>query len=91
MIKMPRPSPAFVAILGGLLVTFLALLFQPLFLPGIIVALPFWPQGIHTRPGLVSNLLFLLTVYVGTWAFWAAVLYFPLRRLLRPSPGQTQS
>ena len=42
--------------------------------PGLLLAWPVWPEGIHTRPGPASALGFYLVYLVGNLVFWSLVL-----------------
>ena len=61
-----------VLLIAGLPVPYL----EFLSFPGVLLAAPFWPQGIHTSGmGETGALLMIGTVYAGTIAFWAAIAY----------------
>lgn len=53
-----------------------AAFFYPVMLPGLLLAAPIWPQGIHSSNfGPLSGIFFLATISLGTAAFWGGIAY----------------
>ena len=49
--------------------------------PGLLIASLFWPEGVHSdNMGKVGAVLFLITIYLGTAAFWGGLAYAIVRR-----------
>ncbi len=77
-----RPSRPFTAMVIGMLLTALAVipgLSSLVLFPGVLLTLPFWPQGIHTRSGDASGLGFLAVLIGGSWLVWSVLALAVLR------------
>ena len=52
-------------------------------IPGLLLAWPVWPEGIHTRPGPASALGFYLVYLVGNLVIWSLFLRMVLGFIFR--------
>lgn len=66
-------------------------------IPGLLIAWPVWPEGIHTRPGPESAIGFYLVYLVGNFVIWSLALRMILGAVFRKpqdqeiAPGASQS
>ena len=56
-------------------------------IPGLLLAWPVWPEGIHTRPGPTSALGFYLVYLVGNLVIWSLVLRMVMGLVFRKHRG----
>ena len=51
--------------------------------PGLLLAWPVWPEGVHTRPGAASAMAFYLVYLFGNFLVWSLTLRMVLGLVFR--------
>jgi hypothetical protein len=48
--------------------------------PGVVLTVPFWPQGIHSNFSSTAGIAAMLAVvWVGSWVAWSALAFLAFR------------
>ena len=79
---MKRTKTFWSSIATGALVLFVGYLssFDFALWPGVSIAYPLWPEGIHSDfLGMAGIMIMLVIWWVGSWAAWSALAYLLIR------------